>query len=431
MFYYVQEIEKSSPDAIYCDEITFKNTFDNVTVRHHKPEFAIDNLRAYNYICHFLVVKKSLLDKVGKLDSDLDGSQDHDFVLRLAEETEHFVRIPKVLYYWRAHEGSVAESTGAKNYAVEAGIMAVSNHLKRKNISATVDSSMVLPSIYRIKYELTHTPLVSIIVPNKDQKEVLKVCIDSIFEKTTYNNFEIIIVENNSTDNKTFEYYKELEKNPKITIAYYPADFNYSLICNFGFTFAKGEQVIMLNNDVEVITPEWIEEMLMYNQRDDVAVTGSMLYYPNDTIQHAGVILGIGGVAGHSHKYFARGHHGYMGRLAFAQNFSAVTGACMMIKSSVFKSLNGFDETFKVAFNDIDFCMRVKETGKLICWTPYSELYHHESISRGDDNKAEHLERFHGEIKEFNQKWMHELLNGDKYYNLNLTLSKEDFSCIN
>ena len=288
-----------------------------------------------------------------------------------------------------------------------------------------------IPSTYRICYEIKGKPLISIIIPNKDYIEDLDKCIQSVEKKSTYRHFEIIIVENNSVEQSTFKYYKRIQKKYKnIKVVTWREEFNYSKINNFGFKYAKGEQIILLNNDIEILTPDWMEQMLMYTQRCDVGATGIMLYYPDDTIQHAGVIVGLGGVAGHSHKYFNRGDYGYVSRLTITQNLSAVTAACLMLRSDVFRQVGGLDEEFAVAFNDVDLCMKIRKEGYLIVWTPYAEAYHYESKSRGLENTPEKQKRFEGEIQRFKDKWKDELTKGDPYYNPNLTLEREDFSFV-
>ncbi|MCM1237678.1 MAG: glycosyltransferase family 2 protein, partial [Ruminococcus flavefaciens] len=304
---------------------------------------------------------------------------------------------------------------------------ALKEHLHRIGLEGDVVDAPI-PSVYKIQYQIVGKPLISILIPNKDHIDDLSKCINSIFEKSTYNNFEIIVIENNSEAAQTFEYYSELEKNDKIRIVKWEGEFNYSAINNFGFSFAKGEYILFLNNDMEVITPDWLQEMLMFAQRKDVGAVGAKLYYPDDTVQHAGVIIGIGGVAGHSHKYFKRSDCGYSSRLPLAQNLSAVTAACMMTRKDVFENVGGLDEDFKIAFNDVDLCMRIRKAGYLIVFTPFAELYHYESKSRGLEDTPEKQVRFNGEIQRFKIKWSTELNKGDPYYNSNLTLDTEDFA---
>lgn len=426
LFENMKAICDKEADFIYSDEDKTsdgKDYFDP----HFKPDFAVDNLRGNNYICHFTVFKKDLLDTAGKFNPEFDGSQDHDLIFRLTENAENIVHIPKILYHWRVSENSVASDPYAKKYAITAGIGAVESHLKRCDLKASVESSTVHPNIYRIKYEIKNSPLVSILIPNKDHIDDLKKCLDSVKNKSTYKNYEIIIIENNSENEETFNYYRKLSSTDKIKIVTYKEKFNYSAINNFGAGFANGEYLILLNNDIEIISPSWIEEMLMYCQRGDVGAAGAMLYYSDNTIQHAGVGIGILTLAGHYHKHFPRRHPGYMGRLSFAQDVSAVTGACMMVKRKVFDKIKGLNEDFEVAFNDIDLCMRIRKAGYLIIWTPYAECFHYESKSRGNDDTPEKQRRFQNEVMLFQKTWKKELEDGDPYYNINLTLDKEDF----
>lgn len=424
----MRAICEENADFIYTDENTFHETPKDAFCPNFKPDFAPDTLRSYNYICHFTVFSKELLKKAGMFRSAFDGSQDYDMILRLTEKARKIVHIPEILYYWRAHKNSVAESIGAKPYTLDAARRALSEHLERVGLLGKVENSSY-PSAYRIKYDILNQPKVAIIIPNMDHAETLKTCITSILGKTTYENYEIIIVENNSKKKETFAYYDELKKLPCIRVIIWQGKFNYSAINNFGVKEAKdSEYVVLLNNDVEIITPNWLQEMLMFAQRKDVGAVGAMLYYPDDTIQHAGVILGLGGVAGHAHKYFPRGSFGYMVRATIAQNFTAVTAACVMIPRRVWDKIDGLDESFEVAFNDVDMCMRIRKEGYLVVWTPYAELYHYESKSRGMEDTPEKQKRFAGEVQRFQQRWRKELNQGDPYYNPNLTLDREDFS---
>lgn len=424
----MRAICEENADLIYTDENTFHETPKDAFCPNFKPDFAPDTLRSYNYICHFTVFSKELLKKAGMFRSAFDGSQDYDMILRLTEKARKIVHIPEILYYWRAHKNSVAESIGAKPYTLDSARRALSEHLKRVGLSGKVENSSY-PSAYRIKYDILNQPKVAIVIPNMDHAETLKTCITSILGKTTYENYEIIIVENNSKKKETFAYYDELKKLPCIRVITWQGKFNYSAINNFGVKEAKdSEYVVLLNNDVEIITPNWLQEMLMFAQRKDVGAVGAMLYYPDDTIQHAGVIVGLGGVAGHAHKYFPRGSFGYMVRATIAQNFTAVTAACVMIPRRVWDKIDGLDESFEVAFNDVDMCMRIRKAGYLIVWTPFAELYHYESKSRGAEDTPEKQKRFAGEIERFQKRWRKELNQGDPYYNPNLTLDREDFS---
>ena len=428
LFEVMKKICEQKADFIYTDETTFRQKPEDAYNPHLKPDYAPDTLRGNNYICHLTVFKRTLLNKTGLFRSCCDGSQDYDMILRLTEQAEKIVHIPKILYYWRAHQGSVAENVAVKPYVIEAAHRALRDHLERIGMKGIVENTEV-PSIYRMRYTLQAQPLVSIIIPNKDYVNDLQNCITSIQQKTTYNRYEIIIVENNSIEPETFAYYHKLEKNKMVRVVYWnEKQFNYSSINNYGASLANGEYFILLNNDTEVITPDWIQEMLMYVQRPDVGVAGAKLYYPDETVQHAGIGVGLLTVAGHYHRHFARNHAGYMGRLVYSQNVSAVTAACMMIQRDVWEQLGGLDESFAVAFNDVDFCMRVRQAGYLIVWTPYAELYHYESKSRGLEDTPEKQKRFKKEIEQFQKRWKIELLEGDPYYNPGLSLDREDFS---
>lgn len=423
----MKAICEQGADFIYTDELTFQGTTKNITVAHFKPDFAIDNLRANNYICHFTVFQKSLLDKTGLFRSECDGSQDFDMVLRLTEQAQKIVHIPKPLYFWRSHAQSVASSVGAKPYVIQAAKKAIGDHLKRVGLDGEVLDS-IQPTIYRLKYAIKGEPLVSILIPNKDHVSDLRKCIVSIQEKSSYPNYEIIVIENNSVEEKTFQYYQILERQPNIRVVQWNGKFNYSAINNFGYTFAKGDYILLLNNDTEVISSDWIQEMLMYAQRSDVGAVGAKLYYPDGTIQHGGVVLGVGGVAAHLHCNRPKNDIGYMGRLVYAQDLTAVTAACIMIPRKVWEQTKGLDESFEVAFNDVDFCMRIRQLGYLIVFTPFAELYHYESKSRKADDTPEKRARFVGEVERFQARWAKELEAGDPYYNPNFSPNDANFT---
>ena len=428
LFEMMNAICDKNADLIYTDENTFQKTPADAYCPHFKADFAPDTLRSYNYICHFTAFSKDLLEKAGGgFRSEFDGSQDYDMILRLTEQAKNIVHIPKILYYWRSHANSVASDISAKPYTMVAAKRALKEHLERVGLKGEVLDSTI-PSTYRIAYEIEGNPLISILIPTKDHIDDLKKCIDSIREKSTYQNWEIVVIENNSTEKETFAYYSELEKDRRIRVVTWKGEFNYSAINNFGAKHANGEYMLLLNNDIEVITPDWLEQMLMFAQRSDVGAVGAMLYYPDDTVQHAGVILGIGGVAGHAHKYFQRNSYGYMSRMSIAQNYSCVTAACALIRRNVWEEIRGLDESFKVAFNDVDMCMRIRRAGYLVVWTPYAELYHYESKSRGVEDTPEKKKRFEGETLRFQARWAAELKAGDPYYNPNLSLVREDFS---
>lgn len=427
----MRAICEEDADYIYTDEATFEGyDIRNIITYHFKPDFAIDNLRANNYICHFSAFKAALLKETGLFRKEYDGSQDHDMILRLTSAAKKVYHIPKLLYYWRSHAASVAQDINSKTYAIDAGKRAVKDHLLHIGIQAEVESSKAFPTIFKIRYELTIHPMVSILIPNKDHVADLTKCIDSILEKSTYRNFEIIVIENNSEQSDTFAYYSYLESLENVSVIRWEGDFNYAAINNYGAAFAKGEYLLLLNNDTEVINEDWLEELLMYGQRKDVGAVGAKLYYPDDTIQHAGVVIGLGAhrAAGHSHYGVSKENLGYMGRLFYAQDVSAVTGACLLVRKELFDSLDGLDERFTVAFNDVDFCLRIRERGLLVVFNPYAELYHYESKSRGFENTEEKRTRFESEVKMFQERYQELLEKGDPYYNPNFSLDSADFT---
>lgn len=420
--------EKPDTEIIYSDEDKMSMDGNKFFQPHFKPDFNIDLLCTVNYICHLFVAKRSVIEKAGLLRPEYDGAQDYDFIFRCIENSDKIHHVPKILYHWRSHEDSTSENPESKLYAFDAGARAVQAHFDRIGIAAEVTKGEYL-GLYRTKYIRSYDPLISIIIPNKDHTDDLERCIASIEEKSTYHNYEYIIVENNSTEEKTFAYYKELEqRNPKVRVVYWDSIFNYSLINNFGAQYAKGEYFLLLNNDTEIINPDCLEEMLGYCMRPDVGAVGARLYYEDDTIQHAGVVIGFGGIAGHCFVMQPRGYTGYCHRIICAQDYSAVTAACMMVKRSVFEEVGGLSEELQVAFNDIDFCMKIRKTGKLIVYNPYAELYHYESKSRGLEDTPEKVARFNREIAIFEKKWPEIFKTGDPYYNPNLTLDSQDFS---
>lgn len=421
---------ENDADFIYTDEATFKSPNKNrLITEHYKPDFALDNLRANNYICHFTAFSRELQEKTGKFRSEYNGSQDHDMILRLSANAKRITHIPEILYYWRAHSNSVSADIGSKEYAIEAGKNAVRASIAHCGYRAEIESSAMYPTIYRIRYELKGNPKISIIIPNKDHFRELKRCIDSITSLSSYDNYEIVIADNGSSEEELLEYYNILQNDKRIKICYLDVPFNFAAINNYAAGFADGDYYLFLNNDTEVITPGWMEELLMYAQRDDVGAAGAKLYYPDNTIQHAGIILGMGRdhIAGLPFCGYPRSEGGYVGRLCYAQDMSAVTAACMLIKASLFHDLDGFDEAYAVAYNDVDLCMRIRKTGYLIVWTPYAELYHHESLSRGLDDSPEKRKRLEDEARRFRGRWQRELELGDPYYNPNLTLNRGDF----
>ncbi len=425
----MKAICQKDADFIYTDEVTFegKNPL-NIRVYNYKPDFSPDTLRSYNYICHFTAFSKQLLDSVGGFNSEYDGSQDYDLILRLTEKAKNIVHIPKALYFWRSHKASVASDVSAKPYVVESAKKALKAHIDRLGLEGEVTDG-IWPTTYKINYKIKGEPLVSIIIPNKDHIDDLDKCLISLYEKSTYKNIEVLIVENNSTEKGTFDYYEKAQKEyNNLKVITWDNGFNYSAINNFAEKQAQGEYILLLNNDIEIITPDWLEQMLMFAQRDDVGAVGVKLYYPDDTIQHAGVIVGLGGVAGHSHKMFDRKDPGYMARAVIIQNLSACTAACLLVRRDVYNMVGGLDEGYAVAFNDVDFCMKIRDAGYLIVFTPFAEFYHYESKSRGDEDTPEKRERFNSEVFRFQDRWGKELKAGDPYYNPNLTLDSENFA---
>ena len=437
LYEYVKAVNEQDADYIYCDETTFKNgDINKMLTMHFKPDYAVDNLRANNYICHFSVFAKRLLEGEELFRSRFDGSQDHDMILRMTDRAKHIVHIPKLLYYWRCHEGSVASGIDAKPYVVAAAKGAVADHLRRHGFTHfQITSTRAFETIFKIRYEIIGDPMISIVIPNKDHAADLKRCITSILEKSTYENYEIVIVENGSETKEIFEYYTSLKEYDNIRVVTYEKPegqngFNYSAVNNFGVKQTKGDYILLLNNDTEVITVNWMEELLMYAQREDVGAAGAKLYYGNKTIQHAGVVLQLGAhrTAGHSHYGQSRENLGYMGRLCYAQNVSAVTGACLLVKKSLFEEVGGLDESFAISLNDVDFCLKLREKGLLNVFTPFAELYHYESVSRGLDDSGEKAERYNRESAHFREKWKTVLEKGDPYYNPNFSLDRSDFA---
>ena len=448
LYEYVKVINEQNADYIYCDETTFKDgSVDKMITLHFKPDYAIDNLRANNYICHFSCFKKDLLDGMELFRKQFDGSQDHDMILRLTDKAKNVVHVPKLLYYWRSHAGSVASDISAKSYAIEAARGAVADHLRSHGYEHfKITSTRAFETIFKISYEIIGNPKISVVIANKDHVGDLRRCITSILEKSTYDNYEIVVMENNSETTEIFEYYNELtgdkfDKSMKhgdmavsddgvIKIVKYEGEFNYSAINNLGVEKTEGEYILLLNNDTEVITVNWMEELLMYAQREDVGAVGGKLFYGNKTIQHAGVVIGLGAhrTAGHTHYGQSRENLGYMGRLCYTQNATAVTGACLMVKKSLYEKVGGLDTGFAVSLNDVDFCLKLRKEGYLNVFTPFAELYHFESISRGLDESGEKAQRYNRESEVFRNKWKEELAKGDPYYNPNFSLDRSDYS---
>lgn len=421
LFEVMTAIEEHHADFIYTDETTFEGNILNPITVHLKPDFAIDNLRANNYICHFSCFKRELLDQAGWFRDECNGSQDFDLVLRLTEKAKKVYHIRRVLYFWRSHPGSVAQDLANKPYCVDAAKLAIHTHLERNGIhGAKVDLAPKLQSAYRIDYPIIGEPLISIIIPNHNHHEDLFRCVNSILTKSSYNNYEIIIVENGRSDGDTYAVYQALQRDKRVKIVKYSGEFNYPLVNEQGVRHARGEYLLFLNNDTEVISSDWIEQMLMMAQREDVGAVGAKLYFENGSIQHCGIALGIGVARTAGHIYYAlpdgKNEIGYMGRLVYQQNMSAVTAACMMVSKEKYLEVGGFDPDFKVAYNDVDFCLKLRGNGYVNVFTPYAELYHYESLSRGSDKLPENQARFHREEAMFKKKWEKVLKAGDPYY---------------
>ncbi|WP_444921192.1 glycosyltransferase [Microbulbifer sp. CnH-101-G] len=398
---------------------------------HLKPGWNPDLLLSQNYICHLTVIKTSLVNRVGGYRLGVEGSQDHDLLIRCMPYLDHsnVVHIPEILYHWRAISGSTAHESSAKDYAATAGLKAVNDYLEREGLQASAELG-IAPNSYRVRWAIPQKPpLVSLLIPTRDGIEILKPCVESILSKTNYSNFEILILDNQSRCKDTLNFLEKIcSSDPRVSVHNWDHPFNYSAINNYGVRLANGEVIGLINNDIEPINVLWLTEMVSHALRPEIGCVGAKLYYPNDTVQHAGVILGIGGVAGHSHKYFSRNEYGYFSRLHLVQNLSAVTAACLLLRKEVFEQVGGLDEeNLAVAFNDVDLCLKVREAGYRNLWTPYAELYHHESVSRGADNTVSKRRRAQREAEYMRSRWG-EQLDSDPAYNPNLTLVHEDFS---
>lgn len=424
---WMNEHYKDETDVIYTDEDKVSFDLKDYFEPHFKSDYNLDLIRSNNYICHLFVAGKSIVDQVGGFRKEYDGSQDYDFILRCIEQSKHVEHVPKVLYHWRCHPGSTAANQESKMYCYEAGKRAIEDHLKRRGEDGCQVVMTEHLGFYHVIYPIREHKKVSIIIPNKDQKEILERCIESVIQKTDYKNYEIIIVENNSTTNEIFEYYKTIEQRENIRVVIWKDKFNYSAINNFGVKYANGEYLLFLNNDIEVIRENWLSEMLANVQRKEVGIVGAKLLYPDNMVQHAGVIIGMGGIAGHPLSRHPADDCGYFARGIIQQNLNAVTAACMLTKKEVYEKVKGFEEKLAVAFNDIDLCLKVRKAGYLIVYDPEALLYHHESISRGKEDTLEKRNRFEGEVDYMAKKWKDVLEKGDEYYNPNLSLLSGNF----
>lgn len=429
LFEVVKSLQVTKYDVVYTDEDKFDDSKGQFADPNFKPDFNIDLFRSHNYITHFFVVNMDIVKVIGGMKKEYDGAQDYDFMFRVFEQTNNIYHLPKMLYHWRMHSLSTAMNPESKMYCYDAGKNAILDHYKRIGIEASVK---MLPKPYYGCYETTYmtpgNPLVSIIIPNMDHKDVLKTCIDSLFEVNTYRNIEIIVVENNSKKEETFKYYHELEKeHANVKIVYWKNDFNYSEINNFGVQFAQGDYLLFLNNDTEMIRPDSIQNMLGVCMRKEVGAVGAKLLYEDRTIQHAGVVIGFSGYAGHINNGIDEDQPGYMMRAQLNCDYSAVTAACMMVKKSVFNEVDGFDPQFKVACNDVDLCLKIREKGYLVVYDAFSIWFHYESKSRGYEDSEEKIERFNNEVAKFQKKWNKILVEGDPYYNPNFKIELGPF----
>ena len=443
-------LHPQKPDAVYELIYTDEDKVDmegNVHFQPHlKPDINIDLLRSNNYITHFTMVSRALYSRVGGLRAEFDGAQDYDFILRCVEQAQAVGHVPRILYHWRSHQESTSSNPFSKQYAVDAGRRAIAGHLKRTGVRGEVTETKDI-GFYTVRYETQGEPLVSIIIPNKDETESLKKCLSSI-EKSSYTNYEVIIAENNSCE-ETFSYYKKIapdcvEKNgtvcyegrlsggQRLCVAVWKEGFHYSKLNNFGVSFAQGEYLMLMNNDIEMISGTWMSEMLGTCQRREVGAVGAKLYYPDDTVQHAGIVVGIGGSArGVGQNMFAglkRGRSGYLHKASLAMDYSAVTAACLMTKRSVYEAVGGFADELAVAFNDVDFCLKIRAMGLLVVYQPRVEAYHYESKSRGSEDTPEKVARFQTEIEYMRETWIGILKNGDPYYNPNFSPYASDYA---
>lgn len=429
LFWIVEAINRQ-PDAglIYTDE----DKIDAANRRfdpNFKPEFNVELLLAQNMVCHLGVYRSALVRELGGFREGFNGAQDHDLVLRVSERLapQQVLHVPRVLYHWRAIGGSTALDAGEKNYAAEAGRKAVREHLARRGIAAETLAAPDAPDMHRVRFARpTPLPLVSILIPTRDRADLLGMCLDSLLARSSYGNFEVIIIDNGSMEEATRQLFARLPAE-RFTILRDESPFNFSALNNRAAAIARGSVLCLMNNDIEILTPDWLEEMVSFASRAEIGCVGARLWYPDGRLQHAGCVLGVGGVASHAHRYLPRGHGGYFGRAVVHQSFSAVTAACLVVRRDVYQQVGGMDEQFGVAFNDVDFCLKVRSAGYRNVWTPYAEMIHHESATRGDDHASDKLARFSAEIALVQQRWGAQL-QSDPAYSPNLTAYHEDFS---
>ena len=444
LFEVVKKLQNKETKIVYTDEDKVSNNLKHFMDPNLKPDFSIDLFRSHNYITHFYVVSADIYREVGGEDSKYDGAQDYEFMFRCIEKALNdagcsfaegnidfgadkarsvIAHVPRVLYHWRLAKGSTAENPESKMYAYESGRAAVEEHLKRMQIPAKVEMTDMW-GMYHAKYEVIGNPLVSIIIPSKDHTDDLDNCIRSIVKKSAYKNIEFIIAENNSESKETFGYYEKItEELPNVKVVKWEKEFNYAAINNFAAKKARGEYFLFLNNDTELITETAISEMLAIAERKDVGIVGAKLLYPDDTVQHAGILLGFRGYAQHAFVGIGRSEFGFMVRARINCNYNAVTGACLMISKDDFEAAGGFSEDFPVAGNDVDLCLKVRKLEKLVVYNAFSEWYHYESKSRGYEDTPEKKERFEREVGHFRQVWGEKLAKTDEYYNPNFDMN--------
>ena len=427
----VRSIQSTGADFLYSDEIVLSDDFKQLGGYHFKPDFAPDYLRGVNYITHLAVFSRKLLNAAGAYeDPNFDGAQDHDLILRLTEKATKIHHIKKCLYVWRAAAGSTAQTMDAKPYAVAAGERAINAHLQRVGLQGEARAIPGAPGAYQLHYELTGHPRITVMIPNKDHTDDLDRCLTSLYKNAGYDNFEVLVIENNSTDPETERYYAQIpQKFADCRMVRYQGGFNFSAINNFGAQFANGEHLLLLNNDIEITSKDFLRELLSYSQRPDVGAVGAKLIFPDNEIQHAGVIMGINGSAGHSHKGHPADAVGDMYRLVTTQDFMAVTGACLMTKTALYREMGGLDaEKFAVAYNDVDYCLKLWQKGLLNVYTPLAQAIHYESRSRGLDTLSENAKRYEREKANFYEKYQPYIDNYDPYYNPHFTNKVENFS---
>jgi O-antigen biosynthesis protein len=429
LFEIVSIVNRFNPDLIYSDEDKFSDTLygRHYIDAHFKPDYSPDLLLSHNYITHLMVIRRDLMAKIGKLRPEYDGAQDYDLALRAVERAERICHIRKVLYHWRYHPGSISHMAETRQRCSEAGRRVLEITIQRRGIDAAVKPT-ILPNYYRIVRRVIGEPCISIIIPFCDKPELLEKCLGSIISKTTYPDFEILGISNNSTDEKTFEMIERWPQiDHRVRFFEYNAPFNYSDINNHAAGLARGAYLLLLNNDVEIITPTWIESLLEHAQRKEIGAVGGKLYYPDGSVQHAGIVIGIKGFAGRPNRRFPGDSTGYFHRLVLTRNVSAVTGALMMVSKMKYQAIGGMDSVnFPISLNDVDFCLRLMEQGYWNVFTPYCEAIHAESVSRGFDSEPGKIFRFQEEIRYFASRHQDILESGDPFYNRNLSLDDEN-----